>query len=200
MAWSTGGHARIGGAVRRVSGAELLRHADGVARVYADAFGTGPWSQDRAAAARYAERLAADVARPGFVAALALDGDAVRGFATGRRTPGVFPSGGCHPQVSAGLGAERTKLWLCGAREVDELAVHGPARGRGLGAALLDAVSADAPDGRCWLLTSVRAEAAMSFYRRLGWAQATHPAPGGAGYAAFLGPRHPARTAVPLPL
>ncbi|MFI6685732.1 hypothetical protein [Streptomyces sp. NPDC050485] len=35
----------------------------------------------------------------------------------------------------------------------------------------------------------------MRFYRGLGWTQATHPAPGGAGIAAFLGPRHPARTA-----
>ncbi|MFB6516143.1 GNAT family N-acetyltransferase [Streptomyces virginiae] len=186
--------------VRRVSGAELLGFRTAIAQVYADAFGTGPWSQDEAGAVRYLERLAADAVRPGFVAALALDGDAVLGFATGWTTPKTFPTGRCYPQVAAGLGAERTALWLCGGREVDELAVHSTARGAGLGAALLDAVSADAPDGRCWLLTSVRAEGALAFYRHLGWVQATHPAPEGAGYAAFLGPHHPARTAVPLPI
>lgn len=71
--------------------------------------------------------------------------------------------------------------WLCGAREIDELAVRPDARGTGLAAGLLEAVTADAPDGRSWLLTSVQSGRAMSFYRRQGWTQATHPAPGGKG-------------------
>ncbi|MFJ2090715.1 GNAT family N-acetyltransferase [Streptomyces sp. NPDC087901] len=174
--------------------------ADGVRRVYAEAFSMPPWNEGEAQAAQYVERLAHDVARPGFTAALAVEGDHVLGFATGWTTGAAFPSVRCYPQVSAALGADLTAAWLCGGREVDELAVAGAAQGRGIGAALLDAVTADAPDGRCWLLTSVRAEPTLSFYRRLGWTQATHPAPGGAGHAAFLGPRHPARTTASLAL
>lgn len=40
----------------------------------------------------------------------------------------------------------------------------------------------------------------MSFYRRQGWAQATHPSPDGKGIAVFPGPRHPARTLAALPV
>ncbi|WP_328380142.1 GNAT family N-acetyltransferase [Streptomyces sp. NBC_01020] len=155
-------------AVRRVPGPELLGHVEGVRQVYAEAFGATPWSQDEGAAGRFAARLAADVIRPGFVAALALDGGVVLGFATAWTTPAAFPADHCYPQVTASLGAERTAAWLCGAREVDELAVLGAARGRSVGAALLDTVTADAPGGRCWLLTSVRAEL-LRFSRRGRW-------------------------------
>ncbi|WP_329462303.1 GNAT family N-acetyltransferase [Streptomyces sp. NBC_01431] len=174
---------------------ELLSFADGLRQVYTEAFTAHPWQEDEAGADLYLARLARDIVRPGFTAALALDGDTVLGFATAWTTPDTFPSDRCYPQVSAALGPDRTADWLCGSREVDELAVAGRARGIGLGARLLDTVTIDRPDGQCWLLTSVHAEAAMRFYRGLGWTQATHPAPGGAGIAAFLGPRHPARTA-----
>ncbi|MFD0341894.1 hypothetical protein ACFVH0_24975 [Streptomyces sp. NPDC127117] len=92
--------------------------------------------------------MACDTGRPGFAAALAASGDAVVGFSTGWTTPSVFPAGRCCPQVAAALGAERTAAWLCGGREVDELAVTSTARNQGTGAALLDAVTAGAPDGR----------------------------------------------------
>ncbi len=186
--------------VRRVSGAELLARQDGIRRVYTEAFTGPPWNEDVAAVERFLRGLAEEAPRPGFVAALAFDGEAVTGLATAWTTPAEFPSGRCYPQVAAALGAERTASWLCGGREVDELAVAKEARGRGVGTTLLDAVTADAPGGRCWLLTSVRAHDALAFYRSLGWTQATHPAPEGDGHAVFLGPLHPARTAAPRPL
>ncbi|MEU9861471.1 GNAT family N-acetyltransferase [Streptomyces sp. NPDC047971] len=186
--------------VRQVHGNGLLAYADGVRAVYADAFGSPPWGEGPERAAAYRRRLDGDVDRPGFTAALALDGDTVVGWATAWTTPSPFPTGRCHPPISAALGRRRATDWLCGAREVDELAVATHARGAGLGARLLDAVTADRADGRCWLLTSVAARAAVAFYEREGWTQATHPAPGGAGLAAFLGPRHPARAAAPRPL
>ncbi|MFJ3930914.1 GNAT family N-acetyltransferase [Streptomyces sp. NPDC090029] len=186
-------------AVRAVSGDRLLAHADGVRAVYADAFGGPPWREAPEHADAYLERLANDVHRPGFTAALAFDGATVLGWATAWTTPDPFPASRRHPQVSAALGAERTGDWLCGAREVDELAVAGHARGTGLGGWLLGAVTAGRADGRCWLMTSVAACGALAFYQREGWRQATHPAPGGVGHAAFLGPRHPARTAAPGP-
>ncbi|MFI8371937.1 hypothetical protein [Streptomyces sp. NPDC085466] len=43
-------------------------------------------------------------------------------------------------------------------------------------------------------------ERADAYLAREGWTQVTRPAPGGAGAAAFPGPRHPARTAAPRPL
>ncbi|MET9109645.1 GNAT family N-acetyltransferase [Streptomyces zhihengii] len=188
-------------AVRRLSGSGLLAHEGDVRRVYREAFAEPPWSEDASVADRFLDRLAGDAARPGFTAAGAFaDGGALVGLATAWTTPTPFPSGRCYPQAAAALGAERTTGWLCGGREVDELAVAASARGRGMGAALLDAVTAEAPGGRCWLLTSVRAPATIAFYRRRGWTQATHPAPGGSGIAVFLGPGHPARADVPHPL
>ncbi|WP_308292481.1 GNAT family N-acetyltransferase [Streptantibioticus ferralitis] len=122
------------------------------------------------------------------------------GFATAWTTTAPLPAERCYPQVSAALGPERVTSWLHGAREVDELAVLPTLHGRGIGPALLDAVTHDAPDGRCWLLTSVRATRVLELYQRLGWTQATHPAPAGRGIAVFLGPAHPNRDTAPQPL
>ena len=177
--------------VRTVPGERLPPYYDGVREVYADAFGSPPWEEDPAMADAYLDRLASDAGRPGFTAALAVDGGAVLGFAVAWTTPSPFPRERCYPHVAAALGPERTDDWLCGAREVDELAVRREARGLGLGAALLDAVTAGAPEGRSWLLTAARAGAAAGFYRRLGWHQATHPGADRRGVIAFLGPRHP---------
>ncbi|MEV8315054.1 GNAT family N-acetyltransferase [Streptomyces sp. NPDC059900] len=185
--------------IRTVSGSRLLLYAEGVRAVYADAFGGAPWREGPEQADGYLRRLRADAARPGFTAALALDGETVLGWATAWTTPRPFPAGRCYPQIAAALGESRTVAWLCGGREVDELAVAGRARGTGAGAALLRTVTADQGDGRCWLLTSVAAEEARAFYERAGWTPATHPAAGGAGHAAYLGPRHPARTAAARP-
>lgn len=186
--------------VRVVGGTDLLTYGDGVRAVYADAFGAPPWREGPEQADAYLRRLASDVARPGFVAALALDGRSVLGWATAWTTPSPFPRTRCYPQISAALGARRTEAWLCGAREVDELAVGTTARGLGLGGRLLEAVTADRADGRCWLLTAVRARSTVTFYQRAGWTAATHPAPSGSGHVVFLGPRHPARALAPRPL
>ncbi|GHC67306.1 GNAT family N-acetyltransferase [Streptomyces flavofungini] len=184
------------GTVHRVPGPDLLTHRDGIRQVYATAFAQPPWHSRPAHADDYLERLAGDTGRPGFTGAVALDGDQVVGFATAWTTETPLPATRSYPHVSAALGAERTAAWLCGGLEVDELAVAPGAHGRGLGRALLDEVTRDAPGGRCWLLTSVKAEATVRFYERLGWHQATRPAPNGYGTAVFLGPHHPARSAV----
>ncbi|MFJ8920144.1 GNAT family N-acetyltransferase [Streptomyces sp. NPDC102415] len=186
--------------VRLVEGASLPSYADGIRQVYADVFSEPPWNEDPSAGDRYVERLAADATRPGFTAALALgegsEGSfaegAVGGFATAWTTPDVFPSSRSYSHVAEALGPGRVEGWLCGALEVDELAVSPDARGAGLGAALLSAVTEAAPGGRCWLLTSVHAEATLRFYRRAGWHQVPVPVPGRAGLVVLLGPGHPA--------
>ncbi|MEV8225041.1 GNAT family N-acetyltransferase [Streptomyces sp. NPDC079167] len=185
----------MGGALVRVQlveGGRLPAYAEGIRRVYAEVFSAPPWHEEPAAAALYVERLAADAVRPGFTAALATDGDTVGGFATAWTTPDTFPSDRSYGHVAEALGPDRVRDWLCGGLEVDELAVAPEARRTGLGAALLSAATESAPDGRCWLLTSVHAGATMRFYRRAGWHQVPVPVPGKAGLVVLLGPRHPA--------
>lgn len=189
----------MGTEVRLVAGASLPVYADGIRQVYAEVFSAPPWDEDEATAGLYLERLAADAQRPGFTAALAFDGDTVVGFATAWSTPESFPEDRSYGHVAAALGSERTAAWLCGGLEVDELAVTARARGTGLGAALLATVTGPAADGRCWLLTSVRAQGALRFYQRAGWYQVPVTVPGRAALTVLLGPRHPARPDAPGP-
>lgn len=177
--------------VETVGPEELLRYAEGVRDVYARAFAEPPWNEDPAAADEYVRRLARDVLRPGFTAAVSMSGGAVTGFATAWITPEAFPADRSYGQVAEALGPERTRAWLCGALEVDELAVAPEAHGAGVGAALLEAVAGHAPGGRCWLLTSVRAEAALRLYERTGWRRVDVPVPGKAALVVLLGPGHP---------
>ncbi|MEU2263774.1 GNAT family N-acetyltransferase [Streptomyces sp. NPDC019645] len=186
--------------VRVLCGEDVLRHAGALRAVYVDAFCAPPWNEDEGKAAGFASRLPRDARRPGFAAAVAVAGPDVLGFASGWTTLPPFPTDRCYPQAAAGLGARRAEDWLCGAFEVDELAVRPGAQGSGLAGRLLDAVTEGAPGGRSWLLTSTQAPRAMAFYHRQGWSQATHPSPDGKGIVVFLGPRHPARGLVPLPL
>ncbi|MFD7500206.1 GNAT family N-acetyltransferase [Streptomyces sp. NPDC059850] len=183
-----------------IKGADLLDHVAALRSVYVDAFCAPPWNEDEEKAVAFVERLPVNVGRPGFTAALAFAGPEVVGFATAWTTLSPFPTDRCYPQAAVGLGPDRTMEWLCGAREIDELAVRADVRGTGLAAELLEAVTADAPEGRSWLLTSVQSARAMSFYRRQGWTQATHPSPEGKGIVVFLSPRHPARHLAPQPL
>ncbi|MFI2782935.1 GNAT family N-acetyltransferase [Streptomyces sp. ALB3] len=178
--------------VQLIDAGGLPAYADGIRLVYAEVFSAPPWNEDPSAAALYTERLASDARRPGFTAALALDRGSVGGFATAWTTPAAFPSDRSYGHVAEALGPERTEDWLCGGLEVDELAVAPAARGTGLGAALLSAVTGAAPGGRCWLLTSVRAEGTLRFYRRAGWHQVRVQVPGRAGLVVLLGPDHPA--------
>ncbi|WP_086692967.1 GNAT family N-acetyltransferase [Streptomyces recifensis] len=186
--------------IRVCSGAELLDLVETVRSAYLDAFAAPPWDEGEPEADAFAARLVTNAGRPGFTAALAIEGESVLGFATAWTTPVPFPTDRSYGQASAALGAERTHAWLCGALEIDELALRPSAQGTGLGSRLLDAVTRDCPEGRAWLLTSQRSARAMSFYRHLGWYQATHPCADGDGLVVFLGPRHPARHLTVQPL
>ncbi|WP_282203309.1 GNAT family N-acetyltransferase [Kitasatospora fiedleri] len=176
--------------VRPLPSGELLAAAAQVRSVYAAAFGGPPWHEPAHRADAYLERLAQDALRPSFTAAAATDaGGRLLGFATAWTTPAPFPTDRCHPRVAAALGPRRTEAWLCGARVVDELAVRPGHTERGIGTALLDAVTADAVDGRCWLLTTARPDGPLGFYLRQGWHRAD---PQTDGPAVLLGPHHPA--------
>ncbi|MFG2825632.1 GNAT family N-acetyltransferase [Kitasatospora sp. NPDC048365] len=180
--------------VHRLDASGVAAYRAGIREVYAAAFGAPPWHEPADRADAYLRRLARDADRPGFAAAVATDraGGGVLGFVTAWTTPAPFPGDRCYPLVSERLGQRRTAQWLCGAREIDELAVHPGAGRRGVGAALLDAVGDDAPDGRSWLLTAAVPGGPLPFYLRRGWRQVTEPAPGPDGLVVLLGPRHPA--------
>ncbi|MFF8950734.1 GNAT family N-acetyltransferase [Streptomyces sp. NPDC014940] len=187
-------------AIQVITDATLLAHSTALHSVYTAAFCAPPWNEDEGRADAFIARLTTDARRPGFTAALDLHQQNLVGFATAWTTPNPFPEEGCYPQAAAGLGPRRTEQWLCGALEINELAIHPGARGTGTAIGLIDAVTTDPPDGRAWLLTSLRSAPAVAFYRRQGWTQATHPAPDGHGIAVFLAPRHPARTLAAQPL
>ncbi|MFB7778950.1 GNAT family N-acetyltransferase [Streptomyces bauhiniae] len=171
--------------IRVCSGAELLDLVEAVRSAYLDAFAAPPWDEGEPEADAFAARLVTNVGRPGFTAALAVEGQRVdRSYA----------------QAAAALGPEHTHAWLCGALKIDELALRPSAQGTGLGARLLDAVTQGCPEGRAWLLTLQPSARAMSFYRHLGWYQATHPCADGDGLVVFVGPRYPARHLTVQPL
>ncbi|NUS08749.1 MAG: GNAT family N-acetyltransferase [Nonomuraea sp.] len=158
--------------LERLTGAETPARAGDLVKLYRAAFAEPPWNEDGWGAAAFAERLAADVRRPGFVAVLADDGGELAGFGTAWRTESPFPEGRAYGRVRAALG-EEVETRLVGALEVDELAVGPHARGQGLGGRILDLLC-DGADA-CWLLTSPRADSAVRLYGRLGWQRVTAP-------------------------
>ncbi|OPC78440.1 hypothetical protein B4N89_36295 [Embleya scabrispora] len=182
--------------VRRLLVADLSAYLEDVRDVYRAVFSAQPWNEDEAAAERYVRRLDADKERDGFTIALAEDDSGVVGFAVAWTTPAVFPTTRGYARVETMVGAGRTQEWLCGAREVDELAVRPGVRGSGVGRALLSAVTDDAPSGRCWLLTSAHIDVAVRFYTRAGWHRLGTDA---SGTTVFLSPRHPAFDASSAP-
>ncbi|WP_260611027.1 GNAT family N-acetyltransferase [Streptomyces sp. WAC06614] len=174
-------------------GPEVLDHADDLLDAYADVFSAPPWNEDAETIHQFAVRLRSDIDRPGFRAVLARSATGLDGFATGRLTPDPFPTDRAYGHVTAQLGPDRVRRLLVGALEVDELAVRAHARGHGTGRALLAELTADAPDGRAWLLTARKATDTVATYRRLGWHEVP-PLPGTANAAlVFLSPDHPDR-------
>ncbi|MFF0575439.1 GNAT family N-acetyltransferase [Streptosporangium saharense] len=158
--------------LERLTGQEILARVPDLVRIYRAAFGGPPWHEDEHAADAFAERLTTDARRPGFTAVLADDNGDPVGFGTAWHTPSPFPTGRAYDLVRAELG-EAVETRLVGALEVDELAVSPHARGRGLGASVLDLLCGGADP--CWLLTAPQAADAIRFYERLGWQRLTGP-------------------------
>ncbi|MFI8106227.1 GNAT family N-acetyltransferase [Streptomyces sp. NPDC086023] len=172
-------------------GPAVLDLSDELVDAYAEVFSAPPWNEDEETIRQFSGRLQSDARRAGFRTALAQSETGVDGFATAWLTPGPFPTGRAYASVAAQLGADRVAELLVGALEIDELAVRPYARGRGTGRALLAEITADAPDGRAWLLTARKAADTVATYRRLGWHEVP-PLPGTAnGVLVFLAPKHP---------
>ncbi|MEW9552470.1 GNAT family N-acetyltransferase [Nonomuraea sp. NPDC050783] len=158
--------------LERLTGRETLARAGELVQVYRSAFAEPPWNEDGRGADAFAERLAVDVRRPGFVAVVAGEGGRPAGFGTAWRTESPFPCGRAYGRVRAALG-DAVETLLVGALEVDELAVGPHARGQGLAGRILDLLCEGAET--CWLLTSPQATGAVRLYERLGWRRMTGP-------------------------
>ncbi|MBW5484736.1 GNAT family N-acetyltransferase [Streptomyces bambusae] len=172
-------------------GPAVLDLADELVEAYADVFSGPPWNEDAETIRQFASRLRTDARRPGFRTVFARSDAGIDGFATGWLTRDPFPEDRAYGHVAAQLGQDRVRELLVGALEMDELAVRAHARGRGTGRALLAEITADAPDGRAWLLTARRATDTVATYRRLGWHEVP-PLPGTENAViVFLGPDHP---------
>jgi ribosomal protein S18 acetylase RimI-like enzyme len=177
----------------------LLDHWDPLAEAYLDVFAGPPWNEDGSDLQPFRDRLTAAIRQPGFRALLAWDGGAVEAFALGWVRQPPFPAGRAYGRIRQRLGDAAVEQVLLGAFEVDELGVRPRARGRGLGRHLLTALTADAPEGRAWLVTSADATDALAFYRAAGWHEApaaADPGDGGRRVAVFLSPTH---AGVPAP-
>ncbi|MCX5198397.1 GNAT family N-acetyltransferase [Streptomyces sp. NBC_00249] len=174
-------------------GRAVLDLADELVDTYAEVFSAPPWNEGEETIRQFSTRLQADVRRPGFRTAFAQSATGIEGFATGWLTASPFPSHRAYPQVAAQLGRDRVRELLVGALEIDELAVRGPARGHGTGRTLLTEITADAPDGRAWLLTSRLATDTVATYRRLGWHEVPALPGTQTGVIVFLAPEHPGR-------
>lgn len=172
-------------------GRAVLDLADELVDAYAEVFSGPPWNEGEETIRQFSTRLQTDVRRAGFRTAFAQSATGIDGFATGWLTPAPFPKNRAYPQVAAQLGAARVRELLVGALEIDELAVRGYARGHGTGRTLLTEITADAPEGRAWLLTSRLATDTVATYRRLGWREVPALPGTETGVIVFLSPTHP---------
>ncbi|MET3986170.1 GNAT family N-acetyltransferase [Streptomyces sp. PvR034] len=172
-------------------GPAVLDLTDELVDTYADVFSGPPWNEGEETIRQFASRLQSDTRRRGFRTAFAQTPNGIDGFATAWLTRAPFPADRGYAQVSAQLGRARVRRLLVDALEVDELAVRRHARGQGTGRALLAEITADAPQGRAWLLTARAATDTVATYRRLGWHEVT-PLPGTENAViVFLSPDHP---------
>ncbi|MFC7546496.1 GNAT family N-acetyltransferase [Plantactinospora sp. GCM10030261] len=157
-------------------GSDIVTVADQLTEAYVEVFSGPPWNHRHPAdTVDFRRRLVEDAQRPGFRAILSFsDRGEVDGFVTGWPTRPPFRTDRAYGRVLDRLGPDRVEELLVGALEIDELGVRPRARGTGLGRRLLTAFTADAPEGRAWLLTWNQAHDTLAFYRRIGWPE---PAP-----------------------
>ncbi|MFH8739274.1 GNAT family N-acetyltransferase [Streptomyces sp. NPDC017964] len=90
------------------------------------------------------------------------------------------------------------------ALQITDLTVAPVARGRGVGASLLDVLLLSALDDRAWVSTDVLDRSALTFYQHRGWHQVSVSALAGSSrdgtQVVLLAPRHPAaQETAPLP-
>ncbi|MFC7385108.1 GNAT family N-acetyltransferase [Sphaerisporangium rhizosphaerae] len=145
--------------IRLVSGSQAATYQSMVAEVGGRVFTGPPWCEPRSFARSVAVRMLVDLHQPGFVLALALDGEQVCGFAYGHLASRLAALAG-HPSADDFT--------------LKELAVLPETRGQGIGTRLHDSLLAVACGGPRWLATHPAAAAALGLGRKRGWREVAY--------------------------
>ncbi|MER6008705.1 GNAT family N-acetyltransferase [Nonomuraea sp. NPDC051941] len=144
--------------------------------LYQRCYAAPPWSETPEQLGRYPAKLAAGAAKPGFSALTTTDdADRLTGVCYGWPTPDELSGNRVYDALVTAFGLPAATALTRGAFEVVELFVHPGHQGQGIGARLLDGMTAGRPSA--WLITDPGAPAA-GLYRRLGWREAG-PLPAG---------------------
>lgn len=142
---------------------------DGFVAVYGAAFAGPPYHRDEREAHEFGRSLTLHLKRAGFCAMVATTPEgAAAGFAYGYLS---LPGQWWRDHVAPALGWERAAAWLGDAFQLAELAVAPAWQGRGLGAALHDALLDRVATPRAVLSTLDSSTVAFGMYRRRGWEQ-----------------------------
>jgi GNAT superfamily N-acetyltransferase len=145
------------------SEADIERAAD----AYLAGFSGPPYFETAASQAEFVERVRRYAARDGFRLVVASEGEAPAGVGLAVI---AHPGDWWRDQVAAQLTAAEAKEWLGDSvLEVVNLAVRPESRGRGLGAALHEALLTDAEAPTAVLTADTRATPARTLYETRGW-------------------------------
>jgi GNAT superfamily N-acetyltransferase len=148
--------------VRSLLVEDLADHLDAVERVYALAF-----DEDAATSRRFRNRLATEArSMPGFQFNLASEQDEAVGFIYGYQ---LQLSDWWAHLIRPAMAEANVAYWLDDAFELVEFAVVPNRQGRGIGAALYDALFANVTEPRALLGTDPPPTPAYRFYARRGW-------------------------------
>jgi len=151
-----------------LDGTRIGPFRQGIVDVYRQAFGGDPYYEEEEQVQRFAgDTLPRHAERGAFRCVVALDaGRAVVGFAYGYvGGPGQW----WYDTVASRLGPERLRVWARDYFEFVELAVSTPARRRGIGGALHDALLEGLPHRTALLSTWQQETPARRLYRARGW-------------------------------
>lgn len=155
--------------VERLDGVQTVAAATELTEVYRAAFSAPSYDKSEESVARFRDdQLPTHAARDGFRCVTVRLGEQLAGFAygyTGNR--GQWWS----DQVAERAPWDVVDEWLGGHFEFVELAVDPRWQGRGLAAALHDALLLDLPHERAMLTTFRDDRPAPRLYRRLGWSR-----------------------------
>ena len=149
--------------IERLTGDQVGPYVGRIVDLYATVYAEPPYEEGPEQVAEFAAKLPEEATRPGFTAAVSLDGDATVGTAYGWTMPaGVWWSRSDQPGPADLVDVDKFAVM--------EWIVHPSGRGAGVGGRLLHALLADRTEPWAVLASDPRS-AARGIYERAGWRQ-----------------------------